>query len=211
MTPLDACAQPVDMGRMKIVHPRGFTLTEAVITTSIVGIAAAAALIVSGGQNAAGQLREAGRLLASDIEFAQLESVTHSADPRALLFNADGTGYRLVTVNAPTVTLADPLGGTRGTTFGEGRASHLDSVRIYAHSAGADNLLAFGPFGQLDQADPFHLALVSGDRGLVLDVDSETGAVSVGQLESATDIATQTQGWLQGTLDNTLVQVLGGG
>ena len=156
---------------MHSTPPRGFTLTEAVVTTTIVGIAAAAALIVSGGQSASVKLREAGRLLASDLELAQVESVTHSADPRGLLFNADGSGYRVIALSQPGVALANPLGGGQGTTFGEGRASHLEGVQMYAHSAGADNLIAFGPFGQLDQAQPLQLALISGDRGLMIDVD----------------------------------------
>ena len=195
---------------MNSAQPRGFTLTEMVITTAIIGVAAAAALIVSGGQTAAVQLREAGRLLASDLELAQLESVTHSAAPRGLLFNADGSGYRVIDLSQPSLALADPLGGGRGTTFGEGRASHLDGVRMYAHTAGADNLIAFGPFGQLDQAEPFNLALISGDRGLIVGVDSDTGAVAIGQLEPLSDILNQTTGWVGDTLNGTLVQVLDG-
>jgi prepilin-type N-terminal cleavage/methylation domain-containing protein len=142
---------------------RGFTLVELLIIITLLAIAAGLALPTLGDASQL-RLREAARLLAADIEFAQSESIGHGDAPRAIVFDPANRKYWI----APRVmadpsqapdeadAVADPVPKTpfvvtfpAGSNPGDrsGRASGLGGVTIQAaQNMVTDDALRFLPF-----------------------------------------------------------------
>lgn len=160
----------------------GFTLVEMVVVLLVLMIAAAMT-VPSFGQSDDARLRSAARLLAADLDYARIDSITHGEDPRLVVFDTDEHQYHIAAQSDPDTPLTNTT--TRQnylTRFGDGRAAALDRVEIEDHDLDGDNELAFGIYGQLDQNDPATITLAAGQKKLTLTVDPINGEVAIGDL-----------------------------
>jgi prepilin-type N-terminal cleavage/methylation domain-containing protein len=169
--------------RLRRPLPSGFTLIEVLVTLVCLAIAAAVVLPTVS-DNSGDRLRGAAQMLAADLEYAQSESMSHGADPRLFIVDADKLGYRITTTSAPAVPITNKVGNDSYITrFGTGRASPLVNVKVGAYSLGGDNRLGFASLGQLDQATPATIQLLCGSRSITLTIDPTTGEVTIGTLQ----------------------------
>ncbi len=157
------------------------TLVELMLIVATVAIVAA--LVVPAiGQTDTMRLRQAAALLAADLEYAQLESITHPDDPRLVVFEPDEHRYHLAAGSNPDQPLKHPGDGSAyRTTFGMGRAGELAGVNIALANKGT-NRIAFGPWGQLDQSNDATVILTTDDHSVTLTVDPATGQTAVADL-----------------------------
>lgn len=175
------------MGQARTCGRRaGFTLLEAMIVVVVVAIASALA-VARLGSTSQQQLVGAAQLMAGDLGFAQIESVTKSDDPRAMvLLTPPGQphGYRIEASSTPGVAVTNPVGKTPyEVTFGRGRAASLKEVAIDSHTFGSDNKLGFGLYGQLDQSTPATVTLAARGQTVTLTIDAVTGEVTIGPVQ----------------------------
>lgn len=163
-----------------------FTLVELVIVILVLVVAAGVVAPALGG-NETTKLREAARLIAADLAYAQIDSIAHADDPRVVRFDLAANRYWIAsrsTPNTPLVKGGEPY----RVTLGRGRASALHGVRLVAVSVNGDpakttDALGFGIYGELDQATPATIELGCGEARLTLTVDPTTGEAAIGQVE----------------------------
>jgi len=170
-----------DRGRLTSLRHgrRAFTLLELLIVIVLIGIAATMAIPMLSGTDGT-RVRAAGNLLAADLGFAQVESITHATDPCVVVFDQANGSYTIARASAPTTPITDP--GTNQsfvTTFGTGRASELGGVSIQGYSLGGDDTLGFGMYGQTDQTTAASVTLQSGSVTLTVQVDPTSGETSI--------------------------------
>ena len=173
--------------RAPTVRPqRGFTLLEILAVVVILAIVAAMAVPMLG-QTRRARLTAAAELLAADLNFAQLESIAHSDDPRLVVFDTVNHAYYIAALSAPDAPITNPVGKIPyRTQFGVGRAAESGGVTITALSLGGDNQLRFGAFGQIDQATLASITLSLDRIRLTISVDPVSGEVTVGSIMTAT-------------------------
>ena len=155
------------------------------VTITLLCLAIAAAIVFPTlNDNGPDQLRSAAQVLISDIQFAQGQSMSHSDDPRVIVFEADKSGYTIATKSKPNQPITNPVGQTKYLTkFGQGRAASLTKVRLGALGVGGDDQLGFGGLGQLDQTTPATITLTAGARSIVITIDPITGEPTAGAIQ----------------------------
>jgi len=171
-------------GPMKVSSPyarRGFTLIEILLVVVIVMISSALVLPMFQ-QNESTRLAGAARLLAADLSYAQMESISHGDDPRVVVFDTVNATYRIAPSSDPSTPIAGDAGMPYSVSFGTGRAASLTGVTIQSVSVGGDDTLGFLLYGQLDQTTDATVTLGSGNFSLTLTVDAVSGEVSIGQI-----------------------------
>ena len=172
--------------RHRAVRASGFTLVELLTVVVIMGIVALIAIPLFESTDAA-RVSSAAKLIVSDLQYAQMYSISHSDNPMGLKFDTSTNSYSLVQrsgalpFNCASVSIAtNPAGGAAYvTTFGTGRASELTGVSIDSLSLDGDECLMFGSYGELDQATPATLDVTFGGRSLTLSIDPISGEVTV--------------------------------
>lgn len=161
----------------------GFSLVELLIVVTILGIAAAM-VVPSLGNTAPTRLRGAAQLLAADLAYAQIESLSHGDDPRVVVFDIDAETYHIAAVSDTATPIANPIGGTPYLVeYGTGRAAHLPDVTIDSVSLDGDTQLGFGIYGQTDQTTDATITLAAGVSRITLTVDPSTGDVTIGDIQ----------------------------
>ncbi|MCX5659913.1 MAG: prepilin-type N-terminal cleavage/methylation domain-containing protein [Planctomycetota bacterium] len=179
-----AKARPAALARRRRPRAaRGFTFAELMIVVSVVAIAAAL-ITPKLGANDETRLRAAARLLLADIEYAQIESITHAGAPRVVVFNTSTATYYIATAAASGTPITNPVGKIPySVTFGSRSAATLTGVTISSVSLGGGSQIAFGSYGQMTQSTSAStITLAAGARSITLSVDAGTGEVSVGSL-----------------------------
>ncbi len=166
-------------GRGRSLPARSFTAIELLIVIVIVAIAASLVIPMIGGTSTI-RLRAAARMLVADLEFAQIESMAHTDDPR--LFVIEGsTTYRIAPTSNSISAIVNPADGDAyRVVYGTGRAAELVGVVISAFSLGGDDRLGFGRYGQLDQAAAATITLAASGETVTVTLDPETGEATVG-------------------------------
>lgn len=160
----------------------GFTLLELLIVVAIVAIAVAL-VVPKLRASGATKLRSAASMLVADLEYAQVESISHGTALRVLVVNSTTT-YSIATAAAPTTPITNPIGKLPySVTFGSDRAASLTGVTISSYSLGGDNKLGFGLYGQLDQAANATITLACEGMSVVITLDAITGVASVGNIQ----------------------------
>ena len=160
-----------------------FTLVEVLIVVLLLGVVVGLAL-PSMGDSRMLRLREAARLLAADLEFAENESIAHGDDLRLVKFDTSNNRYWVASAAAPDTPVTDPSNRQPFlTAFGSGRASGLAGVTIQSVSTGGDAILTFDAYGCPDQATDATVQLAiqaaEGTQTLTVRVKAGSGEVSV--------------------------------
>jgi len=167
-------------------NARGLTLIDMMISLAVLAIITA--LVAPAlGPNDSLKLVSAATILASDIEFAQSESIASPGDPVLVHIDADGDQYWLARVSEPGVPILRPVaaGSDRPadvyrTDYGDGRAVFLDGIEIEMLGApGGTGDMPFDAFGRLDQLGDVDVRISNGSDSLVVRVRASTGAVSI--------------------------------
>jgi prepilin-type N-terminal cleavage/methylation domain-containing protein len=157
--------------------PRGFTLLEMLVVLTIVAaLAAMAAPMLSDDSRL--RVMAASSVLASDIELAQVMTISHPETPVVVRFDAEHAKYWLAYASDPETPLSrEDTGQAYEITLGVGRARGADGVAFTIDGVSGETI-AFGPHGGLTD---FTLApairLVYGDRGIQLAISADTGSI----------------------------------
>ncbi len=159
----------------------GFTLTEILIVVVIVLIAGALVLPMFD-QTDATKLTSAARLLAADLEYAKIESISHGDDPRLVVFDTSTHTYHIAATSDPTTPITGDAGMPYRVTFGSGRGASLGGVTIQSVTVGGDDQLGFGLYGQLDQTTPASITLASAGSTISITLDPVSGEAKIGQI-----------------------------
>lgn len=153
------------------------------IVVTILGIAAAI-VVPTLGNTAPTRLRGAAQLLAADLAYAQIESLSHGDDPRVIVFDTAANTYHIAATSDTTIPITNPIGGVPYLVdYGAGRAAHLADVTISAVSLDGDSELGFGIYGQTDQSTDATITLAAGTSSVTLTVDPSTGEVTIGDIQ----------------------------
>ena len=157
---------------------RGMTLLE--ITITMVVLAIVAAVILPAFDNGNGsRIAAAMILLRDDLEQARYRTVANPNQARALLFDDDGRGWRVVDPADPSLMLQRDDGSDWYVRSGEARGAGMRKVEITLD--GVDGLLlAFDASGALRDRSAIPSIHVScGQQEQVLEIGAVTGIVRI--------------------------------
>jgi Tfp pilus assembly protein FimT len=156
---------------------------ETLIVVMIVAIVAAMAMPMFATTHTT-RLRGAAQTLVADLAFAQIESISHSDDPRLVIFDTDAHSYRIVAASDPATPINNPVGNQPyQVVFGEGRAAMYQGVTIANLSIDAGDRVQFGAYGELDQATPATITLACQGATLTISIDPILGEATIGEIE----------------------------
>jgi prepilin-type N-terminal cleavage/methylation domain-containing protein len=167
-----------DMRRQRTRARSGFTLIDLLVTITI--IAVLSAMVIPRLQDDARlRLIGASRMIASDIELAQLMTIANPEDPTVVRFQT-GTGeYWLASAATPDDPI-DRAGVPQGyrVIFGQGAAVHAGGVTIAA--ADIENAtLTFNAQGGIEDltSEPVVIVML-GARWIKLHISPTTGVIT---------------------------------
>ena len=161
---------------------RAISMIEILIVVLILAIAASLAVPMWSDADVT-RLRAAADLLAADLAFAQVESISHGDDLRLVVFDTDNNQYHIAASSDPDTPITNPVGNQPYVTqFGQGRAAELTGVTISGYSLGGDDQVQFGIYGQLDQTTDATISLACAGRSITLTLDAVTGEVTIGPI-----------------------------
>ncbi len=187
--PAKSEAQPADTQIVEMHAPpvrphRAFSLVEVIIVVVIISIAAVLVVPMFSATNQS-RLIAAAQLLAADLDFAKVESITHSDDPRTMVFDSSGAWYYIAAASDTDTPVTNPIGNLPyRTTFGNDRAAEMVGVTIVSTAVGDDDQLAFGAFGQIDQTTAAEITLGIGDYRITVSVDPASSEIAIGSITS---------------------------
>ena len=169
------------LARFRQRHERqtgGFTLIDLMVTLTIIAVMAA---VLFPRMNDDGRLRliAGSRLLASDIEMAQIMTISNPADPIVVKFDPALGTYWLATAADPDNPILRP-GATQlyKVVFGQGRGRTAKDV-TFALTDVTDNTLTFNEQGgMLDPTVEPKIKLMRGSRWITLTISTMTGTIS---------------------------------
>jgi len=162
------------------VRERAYTLAEMVVVVLVLAIAAAI-VIGSIGTTKDAQAISAARVLASDVELARNLAVTTQA-PHTVLFSSDRQSYKVVANYtgggyALATAVEHPVRGNERFEVRLASLNGMESVVVGTVSFGGQTYVTFDAEG--DPSNGGSVALRSGGTGMVISVETLTGAVSV--------------------------------
>lgn len=162
---------------------RAYTLIELLIVIVLITIAFGLTLPTIGDSKEL-RLREAARLLAADIEFAQSESIAHPGDNdrRVVAFDTTNNRYWIAPRSDTSVAAAVTdivIQAPFVVQFGAGRAASLHGVTLQSVSVGTNDELRLDPYGVPEQGSDATVTLQCGPATMTVTVDGSTGEVSV--------------------------------
>lgn len=163
----------------RVTPDHGFSLVELLIVMTLIAIAASVAIPMFSSTDGT-RLQAAARLLVADLEFAQIESITHADDLCLLTLNQAAGSYIVSKASTPATAMTNP--GTNQsylTVFGSGRAAALTGVSIQSYSLDGDNVIGYGALGETDQTTTATITLAAGGQTLVVQIDPTTGEASI--------------------------------
>ncbi len=174
------------MGASNFQNHRGFTFIEIMITLVVLAISSTIVVSMYSGNNMT-KLRAAAQMLASDLAYAQIASVTHEdkitggANHRIVVLDPDNNRYYIAINSEPDTPIDYPLNPSAlyETVFGRGRADHLTNITISNFDFDGDNILEFGPYGELDQTTPATITLACQNQTITLTIHPSTGQITI--------------------------------
>lgn len=160
------------------VSRRGMSLIELVVTITLIASMAALIIPATNGDNLL-KAKAVANVLRSDIELAQVLTMTDPANPVVLQFDPTGTAYWLAESSAPHIPIKlDNRGELYMMTIGMGRLATGHGVTIDA-GALPDGQLAFDMNGAVwpPMSTPV-IMLNAGDAWVQLEIAPMTGTVT---------------------------------
>lgn len=162
----------------------GFTLLDMMIVVMVLAIVSVLAL-PSVSSNEPIRLLSAGTILASDLEFAQSESLRFPNDLTVVRIDPVGNRYWLARASDTEVPIAQPELAPTATgappyevRWGVGENRFLAGVRIEM-DGGGPGTIQFDEFGRLSQTADARIRLMNGSGQLFVSVSATTGTVSI--------------------------------
>ncbi len=159
-------------------HPGGFTLIDIMVTLTIIAVMATVLLprMDDGGRL---RLMAGSRLLASDIEMAQIMTIANPADPIVVKFEPTLGTYWLAPASDPDNPILRP-GATQlyKVVFGQGRGRTAKDVTFALSDVTGDVLTFNEQGGILDPTLEPQIKLKRGSRWITLTVSTMTGTIS---------------------------------
>ena len=156
----------------------GFTLMEMLVTITIIAVAAT---VVAPALQDDGRLRlmAASSVLSSDIELAQVMTISYPNEPVVVRFDPSSRKYWLAYASAPDTPITrEGDGSPYEVTFGQGRAASAADVDI-ALSELSDNTLSFNAQGGLTNFTSTPAIQLSRTGGAItLSIAPTTGTVT---------------------------------
>lgn len=163
---------------MTLAHRRAFTLVEVLVVVAIIAVTAAVVLPRLT-DDAVLRLRGAASILISDVEYAQVLSISHPDNPVVVRFDAAKSRYWLAYASAPDAPLNRP--GTNqpyDVTFGQGRAASVGDIGVSVQNMPGETV-AFDASGRLvDFSASPRITLTVDNRTLTLVIAPMTGSIS---------------------------------
>jgi len=157
---------------------RAFTLLEMLIVITI--IATIAALVIpSFNDDSRLRLMAASSVITSDIELAQVMTISQPDQPMVVRFEPDHHRYHLARASDPATPInREDTGEPYRVTLGQGRASTAEGV-TFTTAEIPDNTLAFNPQGGVDDftTSP-RITLSLAGRTITLDISASTGSIT---------------------------------
>ncbi len=161
---------------------RAFSYVEVMATVIVVGIASAV-VIPTLGDTTQTQLTKAAELLVADLAFAQVESISHSDDPRAMVFDTANGRYYIAAMSDTATPIINPVTkGNYEVRWGSNRAHALSAVSFGTISADGDDILGFRQYGQLDQTENATIEIRAGGNQITITLDAITGESTIGSV-----------------------------
>lgn len=109
---------------------RAFTMIELMLSLSVLAIACALIIPLSGSTTLA-RADAAARILRADIEYAQVRTIAHPNDPVSIVLAEDGSGWWVARASDTGVPLPhETTGEPYEVILGHGRASMTASVGV---------------------------------------------------------------------------------
>lgn len=161
---------------------RGFTLIELLVAITVLAVIFAIAAPMMSDDTSL-RMRATSGILMSDIEYAQVSSISFPNDPIAIRFNPADAQYWLADADTPDTPMTRPdTGEPYLVTLGEGRASSALGLTLAVENM-TDNTITFNEQGGLTQlgASPtIMLGSVHDSIDLVLriEIDPTTGSLA---------------------------------
>ncbi len=158
---------------------RAFTMIEMLISLSVLAIACAMIIPLSGSTTLA-RADAAARILRADIEYAQVRTIAHPDDPVSLVLAEDGSGWWVARSSDPDVPLPhERTGEPYEVILGQGRASMTTNVGVTSTGLHG-RILQFDSLGGLNGplVDPV-ISLRCDTSEVQLTVHASTGFIQI--------------------------------
>ena len=161
-----------------------FTLIDLMLVLAVLGIVTLLAL-PSVDSDQPLKIVGAAAILASDIEFAQSETLAVPADPTEVHLDSANGRYWLARASDPNTPIEHPGVDASGTSdpydirYGQGEYGYLAGVQIELIGGSGSGTLAFDPFGRLNQSGDARIRLSNDSGDLFVVVTASTGSVAI--------------------------------
>ena len=156
----------------------GFTLTEALITIGVIGVATALVVPTMRDESRL-RLMAAATVVASDLEAAQTMTISNPSNPIVIRFDAPNATYWLAEAATPTIPIVrTDTGQPYVVVLGDGRGMSAEGVDFTTDGL-TDATIEFNSAGGLAElmASP-SVRFAANDLWIRLDVSSITGVVT---------------------------------
>jgi Tfp pilus assembly protein FimT len=167
-----------DMGRQPTRSRRSFTLIDLLVTITVI-VVVASLVVPNLRDDARLRLIAASRILASDIELAQMMTIANPEDPTVVRFQSGAGEYWLASALAPNNPIdRDGVPGGYRVIFGQGEAAHAAGVTM-APSEIENNILTFNAQGGIaDLTAKPAVTLMLDSRWITLYIAPNTGVIT---------------------------------
>jgi prepilin-type N-terminal cleavage/methylation domain-containing protein len=156
----------------------GFTLLEMLVTITVIAVVAVSAAPLFGDDNRL-RVMAASSVLSSDIELAQVMTISFPDQPVVVKFDPDAKTYWLAYASDPDTPLprAD-TGEPYRVVLGEGRAITAQNVAMALVQVTNDTLAFSSEGGLTDFTSQPSIQLRNGNRAITLSIAPTTGTIS---------------------------------
>ena len=162
-------------------------MIEMITVVVVIGIVSAL-MVPMLGDTGQSKLVAAANLIAADIGYAQIESISHADDLRFVLFDLDNNSYFIAATSDLSTPITNPIGNKPyRVTFGTGSNRQLSGVAISSVSMGGDNQIRFGIYGELDQATDATVTLTCDGYQITVIIDPTCGDIGMSEITAITE------------------------